>query len=97
MSETPQSDAPVDDKKAAVAAAIARAKAKKAAQANEATEPAESEVPQSEAPVDDKKAAVAAAIAQKELVACGSIVFDVDFFGGAAGAGRIRSRPGGNL
>ncbi|WP_405599785.1 MULTISPECIES: electron transport complex subunit RsxC [unclassified Pseudoalteromonas] len=64
VSETPQSDAPVDDKKAAVAAAIARAKAKKAAQANEATEPAESEVPQSEAPVDDKKAAVAAAIAR---------------------------------
>ncbi|MBE0357835.1 electron transport complex subunit RsxC [Pseudoalteromonas aliena] len=64
VSETPQSDAPVDDKKAAVAAAIARAKAKKAAQANEATEPAESEVPQTDTPVDDKKAAVAAAIAR---------------------------------
>ncbi|WP_166421069.1 electron transport complex subunit RsxC [Pseudoalteromonas sp. Z1A8] len=48
--------APVDDKKSAVAAAIARAKAKKAAQA--------SEEPQSDAPVDDKKAAVAAAIAR---------------------------------
>ncbi|MEL0657201.1 electron transport complex subunit RsxC [Pseudoalteromonas issachenkonii] len=46
--------APVDDKKSAVAAAIARAKAKKAAQA--------SEEPQNDAPVDDKKAAVAAAI-----------------------------------
>ncbi|AQQ00827.1 electron transport complex subunit RsxC [Pseudoalteromonas aliena] len=64
VSETPQSDAPVDDKKAAVAAAIARAKAKKAVQANEATEPAISEAPQTDAPVDDKKAAVAAAIAR---------------------------------
>ncbi|WP_282131253.1 electron transport complex subunit RsxC [Pseudoalteromonas aliena] len=64
VSEAPQSDAPVDDKKSAVAAAIARAKAKKAAQANEATESAESEVPQTDAPVDDKKAAVAAAIAR---------------------------------
>ncbi|WP_105190675.1 electron transport complex subunit RsxC [Pseudoalteromonas sp. T1lg48] len=43
-----------DDKKAAVAAAIARAKAKKAAQAEDADAPAQ----------DDKKAAVAAAIAR---------------------------------
>ena len=49
--------APIDDKKSAVAAAIARAKAKKAAQAA-------SEEPQSDEPVDDKKAAVAAAIAR---------------------------------
>ncbi|KAA1154254.1 electron transport complex subunit RsxC [Pseudoalteromonas fuliginea] len=56
--------APVDDKKSAVAAAIARAKAKKAAQANEGTEPVVNEAPQSDAPVDDKKAAVAAAIAR---------------------------------
>jgi electron transport complex protein RnfC len=48
--------APVDDKKSAVAAAIARAKAKKAAQANEE--------PQNDAPADDKKSAVAAAIAR---------------------------------
>ncbi|GAA68912.1 electron transport complex protein RnfC [Pseudoalteromonas sp. BSi20429] len=38
MSEEPQSAATVDDKKAAVAAAIARAKAKKAAKALEGTE-----------------------------------------------------------
>ena len=48
--------APVDDKKSAVAAAIARAKAKKAAQASDES--------QSDVPVDDKKAAVAAAIAR---------------------------------
>ncbi|MEM5515080.1 electron transport complex subunit RsxC [Pseudoalteromonas sp. AS84] len=56
--------APVDDKKSAVAAAIARAKAKKAAQALDNAEQATSEEPQSDAPVDDKKAAVAAAIAR---------------------------------
>ncbi|WP_076924860.1 electron transport complex subunit RsxC [Pseudoalteromonas sp. EB27] len=56
--------APVDDKKSAVAAAIARAKAKKAAQASEVAEQAVSEEPQSVAPVDDKKTAVAAAIAR---------------------------------
>ncbi|MGO3424550.1 MAG: electron transport complex subunit RsxC [Pseudoalteromonas distincta] len=56
--------APVDDKKSAVAAAIARAKAKKAAQALDNAEQTASEVPQSDAPVDDKKAAVAAAIAR---------------------------------
>ncbi|MBB1456765.1 electron transport complex subunit RsxC [Pseudoalteromonas sp. SG43-5] len=56
--------APVDDKKSAVAAAIARAKAKKAAQALDNAEQTTSEEPQSTAPVDDKKAAVAAAIAR---------------------------------
>ena len=56
--------APVDDKKSAVAAAIARAKAKKAAQASEVTEQAASDESQSDTPVDDKKAAVAAAIAR---------------------------------
>ncbi|MBH0036123.1 electron transport complex subunit RsxC [Pseudoalteromonas sp. NZS71_1] len=56
--------APVDDKKSAVAAAIARAKAKKAAQALDNAEQATNEEPQSDAPVDDKKAAVAAAIAR---------------------------------
>ncbi|KHM49518.1 electron transporter RnfC [Pseudoalteromonas distincta] len=56
--------APVDDKKSAVAAAIARAKAKKAAQALDNAEQATNEEPQSAAPVDDKKAAVAAAIAR---------------------------------
>ncbi|MEZ7492553.1 electron transport complex subunit RsxC [Pseudoalteromonas distincta] len=55
---------PVDDKKSAVAAAIARAKAKKAAQALDNAEQAASEEPQNDAPVDDKKAAVAAAIAR---------------------------------
>ncbi|MBH0068994.1 electron transport complex subunit RsxC [Pseudoalteromonas sp. NZS100] len=58
--------APVDDKKSAVAAAIARAKAKKAAQALDNAEQATNEEPQSAAPVDDKKAAVAAAIARAE-------------------------------
>ncbi|QCU74667.1 electron transport complex subunit RsxC [Pseudoalteromonas distincta] len=53
---------PVDDKKSAVAAAIARAKAKKAAQALDNAEQTTNEEPQSAAPVDDKKAAVAAAI-----------------------------------
>jgi len=57
---------PVDDKKSAVAAAIARAKAKKAAQALDNAEQATNEEPQSAAPVDDKKAAVAAAIARAE-------------------------------
>ena len=55
--------APVDDKKSAVAAAIARAKAKKAAQALDNAEQAASDESQSDTPVDDKKAAVAAAIA----------------------------------
>ncbi|CAM3049580.1 electron transport complex subunit RsxC [Pseudoalteromonas distincta] len=57
QTEVSTDTAPVDDKKSAVAAAIARAKAKKAAQAV-------SEEPQNDAPVDDKKAAVAAAIAR---------------------------------
>ncbi|MEM5534736.1 electron transport complex subunit RsxC [Pseudoalteromonas arctica] len=56
--------APVDDKKSAVAAAIARAKAKKAAQALDNAEQAATEEPQNDAPVDDKKSAVAAAIAR---------------------------------
>ncbi|MBB1276892.1 electron transport complex subunit RsxC [Pseudoalteromonas sp. SR43-3] len=56
--------APVDDKKSAVAAAIARAKAKKAAQALDNAEQAASDESQSDTPVDDKKAAVAAAIAR---------------------------------
>ncbi len=60
--EKEQSDSPadnVDDKKSAVAAAIARAKARKAEQN------AESKPDQAEAPADDpKKAAVAAAIAR---------------------------------
>ncbi|WP_462166639.1 electron transport complex subunit RsxC [Pseudoalteromonas sp. GB43] len=49
-----------DDKKSAVAAAIARAKAKKAAQATKENASAETDA----APKDDKKAAVAAAIAR---------------------------------
>ncbi|WP_217874477.1 electron transport complex subunit RsxC [Pseudoalteromonas shioyasakiensis] len=49
-----------DDKKSAVAAAIARAKAKKAAQATEENASTETDA----APKDDKKAAVAAAIAR---------------------------------
>ncbi|CAA0273875.1 putative 4Fe-4S ferredoxin-type protein fused with unknown protein [Alteromonas alvinellae] len=55
-----------DDKKAQVAAAIARAKAKKAAQAqNEAQlESADKQVEQASPPEDDKKAKVAAAIAR---------------------------------
>ncbi|PLT25565.1 electron transport complex subunit RsxC [Pseudoalteromonas sp. MelDa3] len=56
--------APVDDKKSAVAAAIARAKAKKAAQALDNAEQAASDESQSDTPVNDKKAAVAAAIAR---------------------------------
>ncbi|WP_166113026.1 electron transport complex subunit RsxC [Pseudoalteromonas sp. Z9A5] len=61
-----QTDEPVspDDKKSAVAAAIARAKAKKVAKALEDAEPAVSDEPQADTPVDDKKAAVAAAIAR---------------------------------
>ncbi|MBB1306819.1 electron transport complex subunit RsxC [Pseudoalteromonas sp. SR43-5] len=55
---------PVDDKKSAVAAAIARAKAKKAAQVLDNAEQTVSEEPQTDAPVDDKKSAVAAAIAR---------------------------------
>ena len=60
-----QSDEPAspDDKKSAVAAAIARAKAKKAAQLANA-ESTTDDALQNEAPVDDKKAAVAAAIAR---------------------------------
>ncbi|MBG9990624.1 electron transport complex subunit RsxC [Pseudoalteromonas sp. NZS37] len=56
--------APVDDKKSAVSAAIARAKAKKAAQASEVAEQAASDESQSDAPVDDKKSAVEAAVAR---------------------------------
>ncbi len=56
--------APVDDKKSAVAAAIARAKAKKAAQVLDNAEQTVSEEPQTDAPVDDKKSAVAAAISR---------------------------------
>ena len=52
-----------DDKKSAVAAAIARAKAKKAAQAAD-SEKVTDDAPQTDAPVDDKKTAVAAAIAR---------------------------------
>ena len=48
---------PVDDKKSAVAAAIARAKAKKAAQVLVNAEQTVSEEPQTDAPVDDKKSA----------------------------------------
>ncbi|MEH8259991.1 electron transport complex subunit RsxC [Aeromonas veronii] len=73
-----QSDAPVDPKKAAIAAAIARAKAKKAAQQGDSAEgdltatagTSESAATQSDAPsaaseaVDPKKAAIAAAIAR---------------------------------
>ncbi|MEL0649084.1 electron transport complex subunit RsxC [Pseudoalteromonas agarivorans] len=54
--------APVDDKKSAVAAAIARAKAKKAAQAQ--GDQTNTDDANTAAPVDDKKAAVAAAIAR---------------------------------
>ena len=54
--------APVDDKKSAVAAAIARAKAKKAAQAQ--GDQTNTDDASTAAPVDDKKAAVAAAIAR---------------------------------
>ena len=54
----------VDDKKSAVAAAIARAKAKKATQALDNAEQTTSEEPQTDASVDDKKSAVAAAIAR---------------------------------
>ncbi|MDX1359895.1 MAG: electron transport complex subunit RsxC [Pseudoalteromonas tetraodonis] len=56
-------DEPVDDKKSAVAAAIARAKAKKAAQANEQA-PSDDITSESPVAADDKKAAVAAAIAR---------------------------------
>ncbi|MCQ8818623.1 electron transport complex subunit RsxC [Pseudoalteromonas agarivorans] len=58
--EGESSSAP-DDKKSAVAAAIARAKAKKAAQAEQSAEPQSDEAT---AAPDDKKAAVAAAIAR---------------------------------
>ncbi|WP_394248167.1 electron transport complex subunit RsxC, partial [Vibrio profundi] len=51
-----------DDKKSAVAAAIARAKAKKAQQANDAVE--SSTEPEAQEAVDPKKSAVAAAIAR---------------------------------
>ncbi|AXY01495.1 electron transport complex subunit RsxC [Vibrio alfacsensis] len=63
--EKEQSEAPVDnadDKKSAVAAAIARAKAKKAQQ-EDSTESVETEAPAKQAE-DPKKAAVAAAIAR---------------------------------
>ncbi|WP_440890524.1 electron transport complex subunit RsxC [Aeromonas hydrophila] len=66
----PDSAAEVDPKKAAIAAAIARAKAKKAAQAQEDSEvtavatPAAAPQPDSAAEVDPKKAAIAAAIAR---------------------------------
>ncbi|MFQ1801353.1 electron transport complex subunit RsxC [Aeromonas veronii] len=61
-----------DPKKAAIAAALARAKAKKAAQAGESTEPVTAEATaapavdadQQKAEVDPKKAAIAAAIAR---------------------------------
>ncbi|WP_404340487.1 electron transport complex subunit RsxC [Pseudoalteromonas mariniglutinosa] len=54
-----------NDKKAAVAAAIARAKAKKAAQAQQADDTVDTNTDVKEqAPADDKKAAVAAAIAR---------------------------------
>ncbi|MCF5869893.1 electron transport complex subunit RsxC [Aeromonas veronii] len=60
-----------DPKKAAIAAALARAKAKKAAQAGESAEPAaetaaapEVDAAQQKAEVDPKKAAIAAAIAR---------------------------------
>ncbi|URQ99605.1 electron transport complex subunit RsxC [Pseudoalteromonas sp. SCSIO 43095] len=56
-------DEPVDDKKSAVAAAIARAKAKKAAQANEQA-PSDDITSESPVAANDKKAAVAAAIAR---------------------------------
>lgn len=52
--------AAADDKKSAVAAAVARAKARKAAQAAETSEPATP----ADTPADDKKAAVAAAVAR---------------------------------
>lgn len=55
--------AAADDKKSAVAAAVARAKARKAAQAAEQAEPAPG-TEQAETPADDKKAAVAAAVAR---------------------------------
>ncbi|WAF89033.1 electron transport complex subunit RsxC [Aeromonas hydrophila] len=66
----PDSAAEVDPKKAAIAAAIARAKAKKAAQAQEdpgvtaVATPAAAPQPDSAAEVDPKKAAIAAAIAR---------------------------------
>ncbi|MBQ4833325.1 electron transport complex subunit RsxC [Pseudoalteromonas sp. MMG010] len=59
--ESQGSSESTDDKKSAVAAAIARAKAKKAAQQNSAESQDENT---DSAPVDDKKAAVAAAIAR---------------------------------
>jgi Na+-translocating ferredoxin:NAD+ oxidoreductase subunit C len=54
--ESPASDAPVDPRKAAVEAAIARAKARKAGQQEEPSAP--------QTPVDPRKAAVEAAIAR---------------------------------
>ena len=70
--------APVDDKKSAVAAAIARAKAKKIAQALDNDEQAASEAPQNDAPVDDKKAAVAAAIARAKAKKAAKALADAD-------------------
>ena len=58
----PATEADADPRKAAVAAALARAKAKKAAQAAEA--PAEAAQPAADAETDPRKAAVAAAIAR---------------------------------
>ncbi|EPJ3802582.1 electron transport complex subunit RsxC [Morganella morganii] len=58
----PATEADADPRKAAVAAALARAKAKKAAQAAEA--PAEAAQPAAETDTDPRKAAVAAAIAR---------------------------------
>ncbi|MEM7932472.1 electron transport complex subunit RsxC, partial [Morganella morganii] len=58
----PATEAETDPRKAAVAAAIARAKAKKAAQAAEA--PTDTAQPAAETETDPRKAAVAAAIAR---------------------------------
>ncbi|AXR05880.1 electron transport complex subunit RsxC [Salinimonas sediminis] len=58
------SNQPVDDKKAKVAAAVARAKAKKAAQQGDISDAAgDSNLPE-DGPTDDKKAKVAAAVAR---------------------------------
>ncbi|SJN47761.1 electron transport complex subunit RsxC [Pseudoalteromonas sp. JB197] len=74
-----QSDDPAspDDKKSAVAAAIARAKAKKAAQLADAESTAD-DTPQNDAPVDDKKAAVAAAIARAKAKKAAKALADAD-------------------
>ena len=74
-----QSDEPAspDDKKSAVAAAIARAKAKKAAQLANA-ESTTDDALQNEAPVDDKKAAVAAAIARAKAKKAAKALADAE-------------------